>query len=344
MRGNRTGTIPVLAGLLCLLTQTSAVAGQRSFLYVFNMGSKDVTVIDTSSNQVLGTKSIGVTIKWLSNEQPFFDGKLIWTYTVRAAKRPDGQSRKKVDVLAIDPITLQVVGKVEAGNGPAHSVAIIPDEPLAMVNVAGDDVLAYVDPRSMRVIDRIPVGKFPCDIDLSPDGKWAYFPERDQDTVAVIDVAAKKILKRVSHPKGSKPHMLRVSPDGKYVWVQSAKGNTNEILDAQTLAVVNVQPTGKVPVTNAWTPDGRLVYITHAKDNFVLVMEASPPFRQLKRIEVGPSPRNIAFRSDGRYAYVTVLGLNAVAVIDTATLQVKTMLPAGRQPSGLIVMDIQPKL
>ena len=27
----------------------------------------------------------------------------------------------------------------------------------------------------------------------------------------------------------------------------------------------------------------------------MLVMEAAPPFRQVERIEVGPSPRNIAF-------------------------------------------------
>ena len=335
------GFLPVLVLLLGMVTASSAMAGQGSFLYVFNMGSEDVTVIDTSLNQVLGSKSLGVKVKWLSNEQPFFDGKLIWTYTVRKDK---SEATKKVDVLAIDPATMQVVRKVEVGKGPAHSVAVIPGKPLAIVNVAGDDVLAYVDSRSMEVIDRIPVGKFPCDLDLSPDARWAYFPERDQDTVAMIDVATKQVVKRVSFPKGTKPHMLRVSPDGKYIWVQTAKGNTNEVLDAQTLEILNAQPTGKVPLTNAWTPDGRLVYITHAKDNVVLVMEAAPPFRQLKRIEVGPSPRNIAFRPDGRYAYVTVSGLNAVAVIDTATLKVETMLPVGRQPSALITLDIRPEL
>ena len=46
--------------------------------------------------------------------------------------------------------------------------------------------------------------------------------------------------------------MLRVSPDGKYVWVQDAVSTMNEILDSQTLQVVNAQPVGKVPTTNAW--------------------------------------------------------------------------------------------
>ena len=55
--------------------------------------------------------------------------------------------------------------------------------------------------------------------------------------------------------------MLRVSPDGKYVWVQEAVSNMNEILDSQTLQVVNAQPVGKVPTTNAWTPDGRQSWV-----------------------------------------------------------------------------------
>ena len=120
----------------------------------------------------------------------------------------------------------------------------------------------------------------------------------------------------MSFARGSRPHMLRVSPDGKYVWVQNARTDTNEILDSQSLQVLNAQPVGKVPTTNAWTPDGRQSWILHEGDNHLIVMEAQPPFRQLRRVEVGPGPGNVSFRPDGKYAYVTVGGLNAVAVID----------------------------
>ncbi len=39
--------------------------------------------------------------------------------------------------------------------------------------------------------------------------------------------------------------MLRVSPDGKEVWVQTADANTNVVLDASDLSVLATQPTGK---------------------------------------------------------------------------------------------------
>ena len=120
--------------------------------------------------------------------------------------------------------------------------------------------------------------------------------------------------------------------------------NLNEILDSQTLQVLNVQPVSKFPTTNAWTPDGRQSWVLAEGDNSVIIMEAQPPFKQLQRIEVGPGPGNVSFRRDGKYAYVTVGGLNAVAVIDTAKLTVETMLPAGRSPSGIVLLNVQPRL
>lgn len=322
------------AGFLFFPLATVADTG-GPYLFVFNMGSEDVTVIDPATNQVLGTRPVGFKVKWLADHMRSFDGTLLWTYGLRG---------DKVDVIAFDPVALRVVKRQEVGKGPAHSVVLTPDMKLVLMNVAGDDVILYIDSTTAQVRGRVPVGKFPCDLHLSPDARLAFFPERDQDTVSQLDVAARQVLRRVNFAKGSKPHMLRVSPDGKYVWVQDSRTDTNEILDAQTLQVLNVQPVGKVPATNAWTPDGRYSYLLHEGDNFVLVMEAQPPFRQVKRIEVGPMPGNVSFRPDGRYAYVTVEGLNAVAVIDTVEMRVETMLPAGHAPFGIVLLNVRPRL
>ncbi len=325
-----------MLSVVMLVLPLSAVADTGGpYLFVFNMGSEDVAVIDAATNQVLGTRPVGFKVKWLADEMKSFDGTLLWTYGLRG---------DKVDVIAFDPVALRVVKRQEVGKGPAHSVVLTPDRKQVLMNVAGDDVIVYIDPATAQVTQRVPVGKFPCDLHLSPNGRLAYFPERDQDTVSSLDVTSRQLLKRVAFAKGSKPHMLRVSPNGKYVWVQDSRTATNEILDAQTLAVLNVQPVGNVPATNAWTPDGRYSYVIHEGDNFVLVMEAHPPFRQVKRIEVGPEPGNISFRPDGKYAYVTVEGLNAVAVIDTAHMKVETMLPAGRSPFGIVLLNVRPQL
>ena len=330
------------AGILALPLPGGAQTG-GPYLFVFNMGSDDVTIIDPATNQVLGTRPVGFKVKWLADHMQSFDGTLLWTYGLRTEKVGRDEVLK-VDVIAFDPVVLRVVKRHEVGRGPAHSVVLTPDRKHVLMNVAGDDAITYIDPTAGQVTHRVAVGKFPCDLHLSPDGRVAYFPERDQDTVSALDVAGRQVTKRVNFAKGSKPHMLRASPDGKYLWVQNAHANTNEILDAQTLQVLNAQPVGKHPTTNAWTPDGRYSYVLHEGDNHLIIMEAHPPFRQLKRIEVGPGPGNVSFRPDGKYAYVTITGLNAVAVIDTAAMKVETMLPAGRAPSGIVLLNVRPRL
>jgi len=331
--------------VVSLLAFPSLAGGQSGgpHLFVFNMGSDDVTIIDPAKNEVLGTRPVGFKVKWLADHMQSFDGTLLWTYGLRTEKVGKDEILK-VDAIAFDPVALRVVKRHEAGKGPAHSVVLSPDRKQVLMNVAGDDAIVYIDPTTGQVTHRVAVGKFPCDLHLSPDGRLAYFPERDQDTVSALDVAGRQVTKRVSFAKGSKPHMLRASPDGKYVWVQNARTDTNEILDGQTLQVLNAQPVGKVPTTNAWTPDGRYSYVLHEGDNHLIIMEAHPPFRQVKRIEVGPGPGNVSFRLDGKYAYVTVGGLNAVAVIDTAAMKVETMLPAGRAPSGIVLLNVRPRL
>jgi len=76
--------------------------------------------------------------------------------------------------------------------------------------------------------------------------------------VSKVDLATRSIVKTVSFPAGSQPWMLRVSPDGKEVWVQTGRANTNVVLDAETMQTLVTTPAGKQPVEAAFQPnDGR---------------------------------------------------------------------------------------
>lgn len=54
----------VLLGAWCLVFAVPA-AGQSGgpHLFVFNMGSEDVTIIDPATNQVVGTRPVGFKVK-----------------------------------------------------------------------------------------------------------------------------------------------------------------------------------------------------------------------------------------------------------------------------------------
>lgn len=134
--------------------------------------------------------------------------------------------------------------------------------------------------------------------------------------------------------------MLRVSPDGKQVWVQTAQANTNVVLDAETMAVLQTTPTGRQPVTCGFgPPGGRYGLVTHFEDTFIQVLDRQTG-RPVKRLEVGAPQANPGFTPDGRTAFVTVFGADEVAVIDLGELEVVGRIKTGGRPMGLALLDV----
>jgi len=308
---------------------TAAPSAGAETVYVFNVGSKDVTLIDAATRQARETRQLGAAVRWLSNEQSYWDGQLVWTYDF-----PDN----KLQAIGIDPRNVAVTRTIpDLGNGPGHSLMLLPDKKTAAINVAGDNVIAVVDVASGQIMRKVPTGKFPCDLHYTPDGRFAYTPERDQDTVSMFDTRTWELVKTVNFPQGSQPFMLRVSPDGKEVWVQTAKADTNVVLDAADLSTLTTLPTGKGPVTNAWTPDARYSVVTNSGDTFASVFDART-YKEVARLAVGQGGANIGFTRDGSTGFMAVTGANAVAVIDMAKLNVVSQLKAGTQPQGLIIL------
>jgi hypothetical protein len=125
----------------------------RETVYVFNVGSKDITLIDVASRRVRETRPLGWSVRWLSNEQTYWDGARIWTYDF-----PDDQ----VQAIAIDPRQLAVTKTITGlGKGPGHSLVVLPDQKTAAVNVAGDNLIAFLDLEGGQVDSTLKTGAFP---------------------------------------------------------------------------------------------------------------------------------------------------------------------------------------
>ena len=152
----------------------------------------------------------------------------------------------------------------------------------------------------------------------------------------MLDTDTLRIANRVEFPEGSRPWMLRVSPDGREVWVQTATGS-NVVLDSQTLETLHTEELGEQPVTTAWSPDGRYNFVTHFADSWVAIMDPKSG-SLIKRLEVGQGGANVSFKPDGKYGYVAVTGENMVAVVEMESLEVETNLRTGEEPMGLIVL------
>jgi len=134
-------------------TGTSGPLENRETVFVFNVGSKDVTLIDAANRHVRETRPLGASVRWLSNEQTYWDGKRIWTYDF-----PDN----KVQAIAIDPRQVAITRTIAGlGKGPGHSLVVLPDSKKAAINVAGDNVIAFLDLEAGQVESTVKTGAFP---------------------------------------------------------------------------------------------------------------------------------------------------------------------------------------
>lgn len=146
-------------------------------------------------------------------------------------------------------------------------------------------------------------------------------------------------MKTVEFPADSKPYMLRVSPDGNAVWVQTAGTNVNTVLDAESMETLHTEPVGQGPVQSAFGPPGaRYGLVTHLDEPFVEVIDQATG-RSVQRIDVGGSQANASIMPDGVTAYVTVTSRNEVVAIDMVELSVVGRIAAGKEPMGLVLLD-----
>jgi hypothetical protein len=139
-----------------VLAQSAPTAGGpegRETVYVFNVGSRDVTLIDVADRRVRETRPLGASVRWLSDEQTYWDGTRIWTYDL-----PNDQ----VQAIAIEPRQVAVTKTIGGlGKGPGHSLVVLPDKKKAAINVAGDNLIAFLDLEHGSVDSTLQTGAFP---------------------------------------------------------------------------------------------------------------------------------------------------------------------------------------
>jgi YVTN family beta-propeller protein len=143
------------AGVPAVSAAASAPEGQApaETVYVFNVGSKDVTLIDVATRRVRETRPLGASVRWLSNEQTYWDGARIWTYDF---------PNDRLQAIAIDPKQVAITKTIAGlGKGPGHSLVVLPGQKKAAVNVAGDNLIAFLDLESGQVDSTVKTGAFP---------------------------------------------------------------------------------------------------------------------------------------------------------------------------------------
>jgi YVTN family beta-propeller protein len=138
---------------------------------------------------------------------------------------------------------------------------------------------------------------------------------RDSNDIAFMDIKSKKIVGKTFLGNNVNPHMVMMSPDGRYVVTGGTRANKAYIIDSRTLDLVKIIPTDIAPEHLAFSPDSRWYYQGNPDGDSVSVIDMQS-LSKIKTIPGFAEPLNITFTTDGSKAYVGNYGAHWVGVID----------------------------
>ena len=206
--------------------------------------------------------------------------------------------------------------------------------------VRGENYISVIDPVTFKETDRIETAPGPGMVLFHPDNKLAFVVSSFTPEVDVIDVAARKVVKRIPVVSPFSP-FLQFTPDFKEVWMTHKDVGKITRIDTASLEVKGVIDTGFI--TNhlgfARTGRGTLAYVTIGGENVVKVYSTDAAPRLLATIPVGALPHGIWPSDDGSRMFVGLENGDAVDVIDTATDKVFARAPVGQAPQALVYVS-----
>jgi YVTN family beta-propeller protein len=255
-------------------------------LIVANSVSDSLTLVDPMTAQVQRTIT-GI----IDPYQLRFSPDMKWFVT--AANRLN-----HIDIYRWQPQDttepLKLAARIPASKTPSH-LSIDQQSRYAYVSLQESDELIAIDLATQKPLWRIPVGRMPADVYLTPDGKHLLLGMTGDEVVEVYDISqtatqAAKLIRRIKTGAGA--HAFRSAGDGRHVFVSNRVANTVTKLDVIQLEAVESYPAPGGPDCMDVLADGKTLLLTSRWSRQLTVIDTGT--KQIsQQVAVGRSPHGV---------------------------------------------------
>src|SRR5882724_2703779 len=221
---------------------------------------------------------------------------------------------------------LALVGGWVVGTGSLSAA----EAPKAYVGLFKDDAVAVIDTAQSTVLGTISIPTGPHGLVMTPDGRKVYVSSDGASTVSVIDTTRDRVMASID--VGANPHGLAVSGDGSRVLVSGWGSNRALVIDTTTDRVIGDVPVAQ-PHNGTLSRDGRAGWVASQQQGATALVRLDlTKWKEVGRVALDKTPRGLELSPDGRRAFFTLAGINAIQVLDTATNRISTQIPVGASP------------
>ena len=347
--------LPLLSLSACHMHDMSTKQPELSInypaAYVVNAEGNSLSVIDLATQQVKETISLGETsgghstmamadmVMWPHHIYLSPDGTRLGVGVPGmdlSAGHTGGKGGMKGRVLVIDPKT--GVTRVNQSTPVMNHNAVFSPDGTEIWTSQMDEVgkvLVY-NAATMALKNTIAVGMEPAEVTMSANGKYAFVANGLSNTVTVIDVADKTVVKTI--PVGEDPVGAWPGADNN-MYVDNEKGQSISVIDVASLSVVETVKLGFTPGYAAHHPTRNELWVSQAgAGNKVVIFERlNSVWVRMGEVQTGLDAHAITFTKDGTTAYITNQGAATVSVVDVAKRTKIKDIAVGKKPNGIVL-------
>jgi len=246
-------------------------------------------------------------------------------------------------------------GSLCAASTPANALLVLEKE---------QNTLVIVDPGSLTIVARVPVGHDPHEVAVSDDGKTAYISNYiGGNTIAVVDLVAQKALTPIDLGALRSPHGLEFDGGKLYFTAEGAKvvgsydpatqkidwvigtgqDRTHMVTvskDLKTIFTSNVS-SGTISVIAQQMPASPRGAGAPGRGPFPGGRPGGPPMRgggpdwEVTNIAVGHGSEGFDLTPDGKELWVANAQDQTISIIDVASRKVVETIPSTRAANRL---------
>lgn len=314
-----------------------AVASALPRIYVPNLRSNNVSVIDPATMKVVDTIPVGHSPQHVV---PAWDLQTLWVAN-------NAEGKNSGSLTPIDPKTGKPGQDVPVDD--PYNMYFTPDGKQAIVVAEAHARLDFRDAHTMALQSslEVPECKGINHADFSIDGRYALFTCEFGGKLAKIDMVNRKVLGYLLLDKKGMPQDIRISPDGKVFYVADMMADGIHVVDGDSFTKIGQIPTGTGAHGLYPSRDGSKLYISNRGSNRVHGKRKGPgsvsvlDFATRKVVATWPipgggSPDMGNVSADGRTLWLSGRFDDVVYAFDTATGAVQS-IKVGAEPHGLTV-------
>ena len=187
-----------------------------------------------------------------------------------------------------------MLAEIPVGVEP-EGMGISPDGKVVINTSETTNMAHFIDSESFEIVANVLVDSRPRFAQYNDQGTKLYVSSEIGGSVSVIDPATQQITKKIGFeipgvlPEAIQPVGVRVTADGKRVFVALGPANRVAVIDGETDEVLDYLLVGQRVWQLGFTPDQKYLFTTNGNSNDVSVIDVAA-MKVVKSIPVGQQP------------------------------------------------------